>query len=91
VLSACGVRPFPARAFTSERTLEANEQAAARMIIDVADDPVVSSSSAIGEIMLAHSLDIFGKAARQLSCWAFHHRLLSQMAARVAGATRSDG
>ena len=86
MFAVSAVSPFAACALAGERAFEPHIEAAARMIVDVADDPVIAASTAVREIMLANGLDMFGEAARQSSGGAFH-----DIASAVQALTRVDG
>jgi hypothetical protein len=58
MLAGGGVGPFAGGAFPSVRSCETNEQAAARCIDDVANHPVATPATAVGEVMAAYRLGI---------------------------------
>jgi hypothetical protein len=53
-------------------TLQADIKAAARRILDIADDPVTARTASLGEVVTAHGLGIARKAARQIASLADH-------------------
>jgi hypothetical protein len=66
MLARGGVGPFAGGALPAVWPCEANEQAAARCVGDVADDPVATAAAAVGKVMAAHHLGITREASRQI-------------------------
>ena len=63
---ACsGVGPFAGGALAAVRSFQANEQAAAGCIRDVADKPVAARASTVREVVSAHRLGITRETVRQ--------------------------
>src|SRR5262249_62303394 len=58
VLSRGGVGPFAGGALAAGRSGESNEQAAARCVRDIADDPVATAATAVGEAVAAQPLGL---------------------------------
>ena len=58
--------PFAGGAGTVVGSVQADIEAAARRVLDVADDPVAARTASVGEVMAAHGLGIAREAARQL-------------------------
>jgi hypothetical protein len=67
MLAGGGVGPFAGGAFPSVRSCETNEQAAARCIDDVANHPVATPATAVGEVMAAYRLGITRETVCQIS------------------------
>ena len=59
------VGPFAGGALAAIRPFQANEQAAARCVRDVADQPIATLASTVREIMSAHRLGIAREPVRQ--------------------------
>ena len=64
MLAGGSVSPFAGGALSAVRACEANEQAAARRVGNVADDPLATPAAAVGEVMAAHRLGITRETAR---------------------------
>jgi len=58
MLAGGGVSPFAGGALSAVRSCEANEQAAAWRVGNVADDPIATAAAAVGEVAAAHRLGI---------------------------------
>jgi hypothetical protein len=84
MLAGGGVSPFAGGAFPAVRSSEANEQAAAGRVPDVADDPVATPAAAIGEVMAAHGLGITREAARQVGGLRRHIAHAAALSATLA-------
>ena len=65
MLARGGVGPFAGGALAALRPAQADEQAAARRVRDIADQPVAALAAAVGEIMAAHRLGIAREPVRQ--------------------------
>lgn len=50
--------PFAGSALAAVRPLQANEQAAAGRVRDIADQPVAALAATVGEVVAAHRLGI---------------------------------
>jgi hypothetical protein len=66
MLARGGVGPFAGGALPAVRSCEANKQATARRIGDIANDPVATLATSVGEVAAAHRLGITREAARQI-------------------------
>ena len=84
MLAGGGISPFAGGAFPAVRSNEANEQAAAGRVPDVADDPVATPAVAVGEVMAAHDLGITREAARQVGGLRRHLAHAAAMSATLA-------
>ena len=62
MLAGGGVGPFAGGAFAVVRTFETDEQAATRLVGDIADQPIAALASPIGQIIPAHALRILREA-----------------------------
>ena len=60
-----GVGPFAGRALAGVGTVQTHEQAAARRVPHVADEPVAAFAPAVREIVAAHRLGIARETAGQ--------------------------
>ena len=69
------VSPTPPGALAGKRALEPHIEAAARVVVHVADDPIIAAVATVRKIMLADGLDMLGEAAGQSPSGAFHDRL----------------
>jgi hypothetical protein len=72
MLAGGGVSPFAGGALSAVRSCEANEQAAAWRVGNVADDPVATPAAAVGEVAAAHRLGITRETARQVGSLRRH-------------------
>ncbi len=61
-----GVRPLAGCTLAAVRSAQADEEAAARSVGDIADQPVSAFAMAVGEIMAAHRLGIARETAGQV-------------------------
>ena len=61
-----GVGPFAGGALAAVRPAQPDEQAAARRVGDVADQPVAAFAMAVGEIVAAHRLGIARETVGQV-------------------------
>src|SRR5262245_12219848 len=66
VLAGSSVGPFAGSTLPVVGPYEANEQAAARRVRNIADDPVATPAIALREVMAAHRLGITRETARQI-------------------------
>jgi hypothetical protein len=66
MLAGRGIGPFAGGAGTGVRAVEANIEAAAWRVRDIAGDPVAALAASVGEISAAHRLGITREAARQI-------------------------
>jgi len=66
VLAGSSVSPFAGSALPAVGPCEANEQAAARRVRNIADDLVATPAMALREVMAAHRLGITRETARQI-------------------------
>ena len=66
MFAGCAVDPFAGCAFAAFRSAQANEQAAAGRVADIADQPVVALAATVGEIMTAHRLGLARETLRQI-------------------------
>src|SRR5208283_3206710 len=69
--------PTPS-ALAKERTFQPHVQAAAGVVVHVADDPVIAAAATVREIVPADGLDMLGEAAGQSPSGAFHRSLPRQ-------------
>ena len=84
MLAGGGISPFAGGAFPAVRSNEADEQAAAGRVPDVADQPVATPAAAVGEIMAAHGLGITREAARQVGGLRRHIAHAAALSATLA-------
>src|SRR5262245_32096024 len=66
VLAGSSVGPFAGSGLPAVGSCEANEQAAARRVRNIADDPVAPPAMPLREVMAAHGLGITSEATRQI-------------------------
>ena len=64
MLARGGVGPFAGGALAALGPAQADEQAAARRVCDIADQPVAALSAAVGEVAAAHSLGLACEPSR---------------------------
>src|SRR5262245_66694708 len=72
VLAGSSVGPFAGGALPAVGPCEANEQAAARRVRNIADDPVATQAMALREVMAAHRLGITRETAGQIGSLRRH-------------------
>jgi hypothetical protein len=72
VFASRGVGPMPCGATSAGGPGEADEEAAAWMVVHVAHKPVVAASAALREIRFADRLGVLGKAGGEVRRVAFH-------------------
>ena len=89
MLAGGGIGPFAGGAGTVIGTLQPDIEAAARRVLDIADDPVAARAASFGEVVTAHGLGIAREAARQIGGCADHGSSRDQAAARALA--RSSG
>ena len=65
---------WPAAPLPVSGSAKADEQAAARRVVDVADQPVATLAATVGEIMAAHRLGIARETVRQVGGLSGHRR-----------------
>jgi hypothetical protein len=83
MLAGGGVGPFAGGAFPAVRPREANEQATAGSVGHVADDPVATSASTVGEVAAAHRLGITRETACQITGLRSHVAHAAALSASV--------
>ena len=66
MLAGGGIGPFAGGALAAIRPFQPNEQAAAGRVRDIANEPVATRATTVGEIMAAHRLRLTRKTACQL-------------------------
>ena len=74
MLAGGGIGPFAGRAAPSCGSHDAYEEAAARIVVYIADKPVVSAATALRKVFLADGLSILGKAGGQVCGIPLHGR-----------------
>src|SRR6202023_2873603 len=77
MLSSGGVGPFAGPALAAVRSRQADEQAAAWRIGDIADQPVAALAPTVGEVVATHRLGIARETVRQHGCLGRHVHLTS--------------
>src|ERR1700682_4515501 len=77
MLSGGGVGPFAGPALAAVRSRQADEQTAARIVGDVADQPGATLATAVGEVLATRRLGIARETVRQHGGLGRHVHLTS--------------
>jgi hypothetical protein len=72
MIAGRGIGPFAGCALAVVGGAQADIEAAAGIVVDVADQPIASFAPAIGEIVTAHRLGLSRETACQLRGWSLH-------------------